>query len=134
MGRILRVTSVLMARLHGHCRWLRVMLEVLFIRQALSQVALSVLRNPRDGDNDGVLGTCLGYEFRAKPMHLSAHSYYGLPIDVGTPGFRAGGALPVELSHFRPERQERYWRGGDYVVYAIGAEQRWILYQAESAT
>ena len=37
-----------------------------------------------------------------KPMHLSAHSYYGLPIDVGTPGFRAGGALPVELSHFRP--------------------------------
>ena len=41
-----------------------------------------------------------------KPMHLSAHSYYGLPIDVGTPGFRAGGALPVELSHFRPERQK----------------------------
>ena len=67
-------------------------------------------------------------------MHLSAHSYYGLPIDVGTPGFRAGGALPVELSHFRPARQIRYWCGGDYVVYAIGVEQRWILYQAESAT
>ena len=42
-----------------------------------------------------------------KPMHLSTHSYYGLPIDVGTPGFRAGGALPVELSHFRPARQIR---------------------------
>ena len=41
-----------------------------------------------------------------KPMHLSAHSYYGLPIDIGTPGFRAGGALPVELSHFRPERRK----------------------------
>ena len=41
-----------------------------------------------------------------KPMHLSAHSYYGLPIDVGTPGFRAGGALPVELSHFRPVRDK----------------------------
>ena len=41
-----------------------------------------------------------------KPTHLSAHSYYGLPIDVGTPGFRAGGALPVELSHFRPERRK----------------------------
>ena len=41
-----------------------------------------------------------------KPMHLSAHSYYGLPIDVGTPGFRAGGALPVELSHFRPARDK----------------------------
>ena len=42
----------------------------------------------------------------AQSMHLSAQSYYGLPIDIGTPGFRAGGALPVELSHFRPERQK----------------------------
>ena len=41
-----------------------------------------------------------------KPMHLRAHSYYGLPIDIGTPGFRAGGALPVELSHFRPARSK----------------------------
>ena len=39
-------------------------------------------------------------------MALSARSYYGLPIDVGTPGFRAGGALPVELSYFRPEHQK----------------------------
>ena len=38
--------------------------------------------------------------------HLNTHSYYGLPIDVGTPGFRAGGALPVELSHFRPVRDK----------------------------
>ena len=42
----------------------------------------------------------------AQPMHLSTRSYYGLPIDIGTPGFRAGGALPVELSQFRPERQK----------------------------
>ena len=42
----------------------------------------------------------------AQSVHLSARSYYGLPIDVGTPGFRAGGALPVELSHFRPERRK----------------------------
>ena len=34
----------------------------------------------------------------------SVHSYYGLPTDIGTPGFRAGGVLPVELSHFRPAR------------------------------
>ena len=68
-----------------------------------------------------------------EPMHLSGHSYYGFPTDVGTPGFRAGGALPVELSHFRPERHKD-WCGGDYVVDAIGVEQRWILYQAESAT
>ena len=39
-----------------------------------------------------------------EPMHLSGHSYYGFPTDVGTPGFRAGGALPVQLSHFRPAR------------------------------
>ena len=42
----------------------------------------------------------------AQSMHLSAHSYYGLPIDIGTPGFRAGGALPVQLSHFRPARDK----------------------------
>ena len=39
-------------------------------------------------------------------MDLSVRSYYGLPIDVGTPGFRTGGALPVELSHFRPARNK----------------------------
>ena len=42
----------------------------------------------------------------AQPMRLSGHSYYGFPTDVGTPGFRAGGALPVELSHFRPVRDK----------------------------
>ena len=39
-------------------------------------------------------------------MRLSAHSYYGFPTDIGTPGFRAGGALPVELSHFHPARDK----------------------------
>ena len=39
-------------------------------------------------------------------MDLSVRSYYGLPIDIGTPGFRAGGALPVELSHFHPARDK----------------------------
>ena len=39
-------------------------------------------------------------------MDTGVRSYYGLPIDVGTPGFRAGGALPVELSYFRPVRDE----------------------------
>ena len=38
--------------------------------------------------------------------HIRVSSYYGLSTDVGTPGFRAGGALPVELSHFRPERDK----------------------------
>ena len=42
----------------------------------------------------------------AAPTHIRASSYYGAPNDVGTPGFRAGGALPVELSHFRPVRDK----------------------------
>ena len=73
---------------------------------------------PKDGEmmESWVLASDTNF---GQSMHLSAHSYYGLPIDVGTPGFRAGGALPVELSHFRPERRERYWCGGDYVVDAI---------------
>ena len=42
-----------------------------------------------------------------KATNLSVNSYYGLPIDIGTPGFRAGGALPVELSDFRPARNKQ---------------------------
>ena len=60
---------------------------------------------PKDGEKmeSWVLASDTNF---GKPMHLSAHSYYGLPIDVGTPGFRAGGALPVELSYFRPARSK----------------------------
>ena len=42
----------------------------------------------------------------AQVTHIRASSYYGAASDVGTPGFRAGGALPVELSHFRPARDK----------------------------
>ena len=42
----------------------------------------------------------------AQPTHIKVRSYYGSPDDDGTPGFRAGGALPVELSHFRPARDK----------------------------
>ena len=42
----------------------------------------------------------------AQVTHIRASSYYGAMNDVGTPGFRAGGALPVELSHFRPVRNK----------------------------
>ena len=42
----------------------------------------------------------------AQATHIRAASYYGAQNDEGTPGFRAGGALPVELSHFRPARQD----------------------------
>ena len=42
-------------------------------------------------------------------------TYYGSPDDVGTPGYHGGGALPVSLSKFRPERLD----SGEIVV-------RWI--------
>ena len=42
----------------------------------------------------------------AQVTHIRASSYYGAANDVGTPGFRAGGALPVELSQFRPARDK----------------------------
>ena len=42
----------------------------------------------------------------ASETHVSTVSYYGAQSDKGTPGFRAGGALPVELSHFRPARDK----------------------------
>ena len=42
----------------------------------------------------------------AQVTHIRVSSYYGAMNDVGTPGFRAGGALPVELSHFRPARNK----------------------------
>ena len=36
----------------------------------------------------------------------SLETWYGSRSDYGSPGIRAGHALPVELSHFRPERTE----------------------------
>ena len=51
------------------------------------------------GDSGWVLASASSIDYaRANETH------YGSPDDVGTPGFRAGGALPVSLSKFRPER------------------------------
>ena len=36
----------------------------------------------------------------------SVETWYGRNSDYGTPGIHAGGALPVQLAHFRPERTE----------------------------
>ena len=60
---------------------------------------------PEDGmmEDNWVLASETGF---AQITHIRAQSYYGAANDVGTPGFRAGGALPVELSHFRPARDK----------------------------
>ncbi len=60
---------------------------------------------PEDGTMMDSWGLASETSF-AQVTHIRASSYYGAANDVGTPGFRAGGALPVELSHFRPARQE----------------------------
>jgi len=39
-------------------------------------------------------------------LELSVETWYGLRTDYGSPGIRAGGALPVQLSQFRPNRTE----------------------------
>ena len=60
--------------------------------------------NPGTEEDSWVLASDTAF---AKPTHsLGMGSYYGAMSDKGTPGFRAGGALPVELSHFRPERKK----------------------------
>ena len=56
----------------------------------------------------------------AQPTHIRAASYYGAQSDVGTPGFRPGGALPVELSHFRPARDKA--TGAVVITWATQSE------------
>ena len=61
---------------------------------------------PEDGEmmDSWVLASDTSF---AQVTHIKASSYYGAANDVGTPGFRAGGVLPVELSQFRPARDKR---------------------------
>ena len=68
------------------------------------QVAIGAAA-PDDGTlmDSWVLASETGF---AAPTHIRAQSFYGAANDVGTPGFRAGGALPVELSHFSPARDK----------------------------
>ena len=71
----------------------------------------SIIRRYDGAESDGTTAdgwglasqTALGYET----------TYYGHRDDLGTPGYRAGGALPVSLSQFRPERLKET---GDIVI------------------
>ena len=59
-------------------------------------------------------------------------TFYGDKDDVGTPGYDAGGALPVELSKFGAKRDPLTGSSDDHLGNAVRVEQRWILHQAES--
>ena len=62
---------------------------------------------PRDGTMEPS-GDGMGPWVLASMSPLSEvrvnETYYGNPDDIGTPGYRGGGPLPVSLSKFRPER------------------------------
>ena len=71
-------------------------------RSSIIRQHTQVVRGPAD-PKDGMmekywkLASETGF---AQVTHIRAQSYYGATDDEGTPGFRSGGALPVELSHF----------------------------------
>ena len=77
-------------------------------RSSIIRGHIQVTRGPA-GPDDGtmmenwVLASDTNF---AQVTHIRASSFYGAANDVGTPGFRAGGALPVELSHFSPVRDK----------------------------
>lgn len=52
-------------------------------------------------------GTVVSSWVRAADTALiGVHTYWGSPMDNGTPGYRQGGPLPVTLSNFRADRTE----------------------------
>ena len=69
-----------------------------FIRVYGSQKVGSGPEAPADGlmENSWRLSDLIGAQW----------TYYGHRNDIGTPGYRLGGPLPVELSTFRPVRNE----------------------------
>ena len=70
----------------------------------------------------------------AQPTHIRTVTYYGASTDAGTPGFRAGGALPVELSQFRPARDKV--TGAVVITWSTQSElnNAGFFIKAESAT
>ena len=51
-------------------------------------------------------GTLAANWQRAADVKLLVSTYWGHKTDIGTPGYKRGGPLPVTLSHFRAERTE----------------------------
>ena len=64
----------------------------------------SLIRRYEDGT--ALPGTEAMSWHRAADVKLSMELYYGQKTDIGTPGYRRGGPLPVVLSAFRSERTD----------------------------
>ena len=54
------------------------------------------------------------------PLVSGPATWYGSDEDAGTPGYNAGGPLPVELSHFRPARDKQ--TGAVVITWATQSE------------
>ena len=68
----------------------------------------SLIRREADALGTATLGTAAnGWVLASSTSLVSGPAtWYGSDEDAGTPGYDAGGPLPVELSHFRPARDK----------------------------
>jgi len=68
----------------------------------------SLIRREMDAAGMATMGTSANGWVLASDTTLTSGptTWYGSDEDAGTPGYDAGGPLPVELSHFRPARDK----------------------------
>lgn len=68
----------------------------------------SLIRREMDAAGMATMGTdANGWVLASEtPLVSGPATWYGSDEDAGTPGYDAGGPLPVELSHFRPARDK----------------------------
>ncbi len=72
-------------------------------RQSLiRQYGSRVIDGTPDAADDGTMDT----SWKQSDISGAGLAYYGHRNDIGTPGFRLGGPLPVSLSSFRPVRNQ----------------------------
>ncbi len=69
----------------------------------------SLIRREMDAKGMATMGTdANGWVLASSTSLVSGPAtWYGSDEDAGTPGYDAGGPLPVELSHFRPARDKQ---------------------------
>ena len=72
--------------------------------ETVDGVRVSLLRKYEDGAP--LPGTEAASWRSAAQVKLVGTTYFGRETDLGTPGYRRGGALPVVLSHFHAHRTE----------------------------
>ena len=82
----------------------------------------SLIRHEMDAAGMATMGTdANGWVLASRTDLVSGPAtWYGSDEDAGTPGYDAGGPLPVELSHFRPARDKA--TGAVVITWATQSE------------